>query len=253
MVDHLLIVNAGVLLVYMSAWFVAARLRNRLDTVDIAWGLGFAVSAWAVEVQQPSGRSLAIALLVTAWATRLANHIYQRAKTRDEDPRYKAISQKWKGNFWLRAYGSIFLVQGALIWIVGLPIVMAAGKLTGSINIAYLGTDIWCAGFIIETIADRQLADYLKLNKRPKVLETGLWRYSRHPNYFGELLQWWGIGIFALQAHNGWIGLFGPLTLSLLIMFVSGIPPIEKRRSKDPAYKAYQKRTSSLIPLPVRK
>jgi steroid 5-alpha reductase family enzyme len=117
---------------------------------------------------------------------------------------------------------------------------------------------VWVAGFLIEYNADKQLAVFLtqqknknngkaKGNKRG-LLDTGLWRYSRHPNYFGELVQWWGIGLISLQTSYGWVGLFGPLLLTILIRFVSGVPPIEKRRADDPDYQAYQRRTNALVP-----
>mgnify|MGYP005613215997 FL=1 len=133
--------------------------------------------------------------------------------------------------------------------VVSLPIFVATGEpLSGWAWLTWLGVLIWLKGFIFEAISDYQLANFLKLKDRPKVLQTGLWKYSRHPNYYGELVQWWGIGIIALQVSYGWIGLIGPLTLTLLIVFVSGIPPIEKRRAKDPEYREYMNRTSPLIP-----
>jgi steroid 5-alpha reductase family enzyme len=253
-VGTLLLLNAGLLFVYMTSWFIAARLRKRLDTVDIAWGLGFVVVAWVSALLRHSTRSWVIAVLVSIWGVRLASHIYRRAKTKQEDPRYEALARKWKGNFWLRAYVSIFLLQGLLILIVSIPIVMATNHQYRDWSwLTIAGGLVWLIGFAIEATADRQLAAYSRLTKRPKVLQKGLWKYSRHPNYFGELIQWWGIGIIALQTHHGWIGLFGPLVLSILIVFVSGIPPIERRRAKDLAYRAYQKKTSPLILLPQKK
>ena len=239
----------------MSIWFLVAYERKRLDTVDTAWGLGFVVVAWSVYAQQPSTRSLMIAVLVSIWGVRLAYHIWRRSQRHsNDDPRYTELSSHWKGNYWVRAYYSIFLLQGALIMMASLPIVMAAGELiNGRTWLTWLGLIIWLFGFIFEAIADQQLAEYLQLKNKPKVVQPGLWRYSRHPNYFGELVQWWAIGIIALQVWFGWVGLFGPLILSYLIIFVSGIPPIEKRRVKDPEYKAYQLQTSALIPLPPTK
>ena len=104
----------------MSGWFVVARLRNRLDTVDIAWGLGFVVLAWSTVLQLPTNRSLLIAVLVTVWGVRLSNHIWQRARRRGEDPRYEELAARWKGNRWRRAYFSIFVLQGALVLILSL-------------------------------------------------------------------------------------------------------------------------------------
>ncbi len=254
MITKLLLLNALALFIYMSLFFTVARARNRIDTVDTAWGLGFVVSAWLVAVQAPSTRSLVIAALVSVWGFRLANHIWQRGKVKGEDPRYTELADKWKGNLWFRAYLSIFLTQGLLIWMVGLPIVMAAGtELSGYSWLTILGAVIWLNGFVIESIADRQLGAFIRTKNHPKLLQTGLWKYSRHPNYYGELVQWWGIGVIALQVHYGYIGLIGPLTISTLIIFISGIPPIERRKSKDPEYRDYMRRTSPLIPLPPRK
>ena len=238
----------------MSLWFIVAYARKRLDTVDTAWGLGFVVAAWAVAVQQGGARSWLIAGLVSVWGVRLAWHIGRRSLKRSrEDPRYVELSAKWQGNFWLMAYLRIFLLQGALIWIISLPVVMVAGsRITRLGWLSVVGVAIWAIGFDFEAIADRQLANFINAKDHPKILQTGLWRYSRHPNYFGELVQWWAIGLIALQARGGWVGLIGPLTLTWLIVFVSGIPPIEKRRQKDAEYRAYQLRTSPLVPLPPR-
>lgn len=230
--------NVVLVFLFMTAFFLIAYLRKRIDTVDIAWGLGFVLIAVSTALHRPSFRSYVIACLVAVWGIRLALHIGLRARGKKEDPRYKEITKKWQGNFWLRAYGSIFLMQGILMLIVSLPIVFASGPANYDWHwLTLAGAYIWAIGFAVEAIADHQLTDYLKQKKRPKVLNTGLWRYSRHPNYFGELTQWWGIGIIALQARWGFVGLIGPLVISYLIICVSGIPPIEKRRSKDAAYR----------------
>ena len=185
---------------------------------------------------------------------RLANHIWQRARRKGEDPRYVEIAKKWRGKLWPRVYISIFLLQGVLIWIVSLPIVLAAGTpIKGLGWLTVLGLIIWLKGFVIEVVADRQLAQFLKTEDRPKLLTAGLWRYSRHPNYFGEIVQWWGIGVIALQVRGGWLGLVGPLTLTVLIVFVSGIPPIERKKAKDADFQKYKKHTSALIPWPPKR
>ena len=254
MVGRILLVNLGLLAGFMSLAFLVAKSRNRFDTVDTCWGLGFILAAWSVELQQPSKRSLLVAVLVSVWGFRLASHIYRRSQKKGDDPRYQEIVSKWQGNIWPRAYVSIFLVQAALIWIVSLPIVMISNyEISGLRWLIWLGALGWLAGFAIEVISDRQLRNFLKMKDRPKVLQTGLWRYSRHPNYAGELKLWWGIGIIGLADSWGWLGLIGPLTISYLIIFVSGIPPIERRRAKEPDYQAYKRRTSPLLLLPPRK
>lgn len=251
---HLLLVNAVLIFVYMSLWFLVAKKRDRIDTVDSAWGSGFVVAAWAVAVQEPSSRSTIIAVLITIWSARLTAHLAKRTLTKGEDPRYVELAKKWQGSKWLRAYFSIFLLQGLLVWVVSLPTVFAAGTLhTGLSWLTGLGAALWLVGFSIETVADRQLANFLanKSNKG-KTMQSGLWHYSRHPNFFGELTQWWAIGLIAVQAQHGWLGLVGPLALSILIVFVSGIPSIEKRRADNAEYQAYKRRTSPLLPLPPR-
>ena len=247
-------INVALVAIFMTIFYLIAYLRKRIDTVDIAWGLGFIVIAIATMLHRPSTSTQVVALLVSIWGIRLALHIALRSRGKKEDPRYKEIAKKWKGNYWLRAYFSIFLTQGLLMLIVGAPILAASGPANYDLEaMIYFGSAMWVSGFAIEAYADQQLAQYLKNKKRPKVLKTGLWKYSRHPNYFGELLQWWGIGVIALSAERGYLGLIGPLLISFLIIFVSGIPPIEKRRAKDSAYKQYQKTTSPLIPWPPKK
>jgi steroid 5-alpha reductase family enzyme len=252
MISRLLFINAVLIVVYMSLWFLVARKRDRIDTVDSAWGSGFVVAAWAVAVQEPSSRSTIIAVLVTIWSARLTAHLAKRTLTKPEDPRYVELAKKWKGSKWVRAYFSIFLLQGLLVWVISWPAIFATGKLNSSLGwLTAVGVVLWIIGFILESAADRQLAAFLQRNKG-KTMQSGLWRYSRHPNFFGELLQWWAIGIIALQAHLGWVGLIGPLALSILISYVSGIPMIEKRRLGNTEYQAYKQRTSMLIPLPPR-
>ncbi len=253
MLVGLLATSALLVVIYMTAWFLVARKRQRLDTVDSAWGGGFAVVAWSVALQQPSIRTFMVAVLVTIWSGRLTLHLARRSGKGVEDPRYVSMTKSWK-RVWLRAYFAIFLLQGALILAVSLPIITNAGTVLPWLRWLFtLGYFVWALGFYIEYRADKELANFVSNPKnKGKLLDTGLWRYSRHPNYFGELMQWWGIGLIACQTSFGWIGLLGPLLLTILIVFVSGIPTVEKRRDGDKNYQAYKKRTSVLIPLPPK-
>jgi steroid 5-alpha reductase family enzyme len=254
MTGHMLLVNAILLVIYMTLWFVAARLRARLDTVDMAWGGGFVVAAWAIVAQHAELRTVVVAILVSLWGLRLFRHIFRRARRSGEDPRYSEMAKKWRGNVWTNAYFKIFLLQGFLVWVISLPIVYAAGNILKGWNwLLWLGVALWLFGFVFEALADRQLAKFISNPRnKGKVLQTGLWRYSRHPNYFGEIAQWWAIGVIALGTSFGWIGLAGPLMLTALIVFVSGIPPIENRKKSDPKYREYMQHTSPLVPLPRR-
>lgn len=255
MLVRLLVLCAVLLGAYMTFWFVVGKRRNRLNTVDVAWPGGFVLVAWTAYALQSAPPTLLIAVLVSAWGARLMLHLYRRVIGRgSEDPRYEAIRAKWRGNVWLRAYFSIFLLQGALILLISLPIIMAGHDTPPGVSWAmYGGAALWLVGFSIERQADAQLAAFVqKRSSGNDVMDSGLWRYSRHPNYFGELLQWWAISIIALPASYGWVGLLGPLTLTVLIVFVSGIPPIERRKQANPAYAEYMRRTSQLIPLPPK-
>ncbi len=252
----LFLINLGLVLIYMTAWFVVGQRRQRLDVVDTAWGGGFILMALSAAVVARDLRSTIIAILVALWGTRLAMYMLRRSQQRPPDPRYEELSAKWpKKRFWLRAYGSIFLLQGALVYMVGLPITVAgAATRSGLGALGVLGVIVWLAGFIFEMVADAQLHSFRSAAaNKGKVMQGGLWRYSRHPNYFGEIVQWWAIWLIAVQGSLGWVGVLGPLTITGLIVFVSGIPPIERRKRDNFAYQAYAKHTSVLIPLPSRR
>jgi len=256
MVWQLLGINASILFVWMVIWYVVAKERNQVNVVDVAWAGGFVLVAWASFLQYGYARSLLIAGLVTIWAIRLTAHLYQRIIVNKKlDPRYEDLKKNWGDNPWTRAFWSVFMLQAALILVISLPLTMTAmPTIVGTAWLIYLGVAVWIAGYLLEKTADEQLAAFTKIRKaKTDVLDQGLWRYSRHPNYFGEILQWWAIGIIVCQASWGWLGLFGPLTLTVLIIFISGIPPIENRKKSNAKYAAYMRQTSKLIPLPPKK
>lgn len=235
---------------HVHAWFAVSVFAKRNDVADVAWGLGFVLLAWTgVAAAGPSARSLLVAALVTAWGVRLASHIARRNAKKSEDPRYVELIGA-SAHPLLRAYAVVFLLQGALLFVVALPVLLV-GTAPGAPLTALdaVGAAVWVLGFAIESIADRQLRNFLRdpANKG-RVMDRGLWRYSRHPNYFGEVTQWWGIGIIALSVPYGAAGLVGPLAITLLILFVSGIPPLEKRHAGRPEYADYNRRTSVFVP-----
>lgn len=246
---------ALLLTIYMSSWFVLSLLKRRNDIADIAWGLGFILLAWVgMYLAQTSLRGLVVNILVTIWGSRLAWHIFIRNRNKREDYRYAAWRKEWGKFFYLRSYFQVYLLQGLFLYLIIQPVIFIHHQINASLGIGDLiGVLVWAIGFYFESTGDAQLKQFISnpLNKG-KLLETGLWRYSRHPNYFGEVTQWWGLFIIALSLPNSIYTIIGPLTITLLILFVSGIPLLEKKYAGRPDFESYKKRTSKFFPLPPK-
>jgi steroid 5-alpha reductase family enzyme len=242
---------------YASLWFVVSLITSRNDVADIAWGFGISLVGMTalIAADEPSMRLNLMAALVFFWGSRLSMHIHKRVLSHNtEDYRYAQWRTTWK-YFMVRSYLQVYLLQGLLMIVVGYAVIHVAAAPVSALGIVdIVALLVWIAGFTFEVIADKQLKAFVaKPHKPGSVLDTGLWRYSRHPNYFGEVLQWWGIWLFALSVPLGWIAIISPLAITFLILRVSGVPMLEKALEKDEAYRAYQKRTSVLIPLPPKK
>jgi steroid 5-alpha reductase family enzyme len=244
-----------VLFVYVSLWFVVALIKKRNDVADIAWGLGFVLMAWTsmLLADTQTVQSIIVVGLVTLWGTRLAIHIASRNSKKKEDYRYRAWREEWGRWFYLRSYGQVFLLQGALLYVIVLPVLLInASRDPVHSLILISGMAIWLLGFFFEVVGDYQLAQFIKTKEKGQIMETGLWKYTRHPNYFGEVVQWWGIWGIALATPLGWMSTIGPLTITALILWVSGIPMLEKKMMNNPSFVEYAKRTSKFFPLPQK-
>jgi steroid 5-alpha reductase family enzyme len=242
-----------VLWAYVSLWFVIAVLKRRNDVADVAWGLGFVLLAWASFFLSgaAAARGILVSTLVSVWGLRLAWHISRRHRGKAEDYRYAAWRREWGKWFYVRSYLQVFLLQGAFLFLTAMPVLIINASARGKLGfLGGIGVSVWLFGFLIETAGDAQLASFVKnpLN-RGRIMQSGLWRYSRHPNYFGEIVQWWGIWVVALGAAGGWFGVVGPLTITILIVRVSGIPMLERKMAENPDFADYKRRTSALIPL----
>ena len=247
----------GILLVaiwaYMSVWFGFAAYLKRVDAVDTAWGLGFIYLGLITFFSQSGYGWLQrwVLILVGIWGLRLATHITKRNLKKSEDARYVVYRQKWGREFWSRAYTNIYLMQGLLILVVSLPVIAVLSSPHASLNVlSILGLGVGAFGIVFEATADYQLRSFLRSSKGG-IMQSGLWHYSRHPNYFGEITTWLGFGLVAVSVGRWW-GLLGPTVIAFLIIKISGIPPLEKRYANDKAYQVYAKRTSVLIPLPPK-
>lgn len=244
-------------LAYMTVWFLLALWRRRNDLADIAWGGGFITAALAAgllaEEVTPRGR-LVIGLVIL-WGLRLAVHIGLRNLGRGEDERYRRWREEWGRHWLLRSYLQVFLLQGALCFLISLPVlkIVFSGPSPWTVLDA-LGLGVWCAGLFFEALGDFQLAQFKKdPDNRGRIIQHGLWRYSRHPNYFGEVTLWWGVYLLALSTPGSWWTVIGPLTITFLILKVSGIPLLEKKYANNAAFQEYARRTSAFFPLPPRK
>lgn len=252
-----LIIETAVIVIYMTAWFFIARVLRRNDIADVLWGTGFMLTAATALVlsEHITARAVVASVLVTLWAARLAMHIYMRNRGRPEDPRYRKWREDWGRHAVIRAYIQIFLLQGLLMVIISLPvttIIISGGTAIGIFDI--LGACIWLAGFIFEAVGDYQLVQYKKdPASKGKIMTRGLWSYTRHPNYFGEVTLWWGMYVIALSVPNGWMTIPGPLTITFLILKVSGIPLLEEKYKDNPEFQDYKRRTSAFFPLPPGK
>lgn len=245
------------IIAYMTIWYLISLLKKRNDVADIAWGPGFIVVAFTTAIMTGSfsNRALIISVMVLLWGVRLAVHIGNRHIGKPEDPRYAKWRKEWGKMFLVRSFLQVFILQGILLIIVAIPIIMINAAPPSPLTlIDILGICVWLLGFSFETVSDWQLARFQKIpSKKGKIMTSGLWRYSRHPNYFGEVTLWWGIYIIALSVPNGWTTIIGPLMITFLILKVSGIPMLEEEFRDNPDFQKYRQRTSALIPLPRRK
>ncbi|HAB98598.1 MAG TPA: hypothetical protein DCE71_02100 [Parachlamydiales bacterium] len=242
---------AVALFFYMSLWSLAAIAKKRADLADIAWGPGFMLVAWtSLILGQATVDGLIINILVTIWAIRLAFHLYLRNRKRQEDFRYETLKQKWGKNLNLNLFRNVFLLQGCILYVIALPILwIHTHPQELPKHILWIGLLGWSIGFFLEAIADLQLALFKNdHSKKGKLLTTGLWGYVRHPNYLGELVQWWAIWFISASLPFGWALIISPLLLTFLIVKISGIKPLEEQMEKRAEFKAYVENTPSLIP-----
>jgi len=237
--------------VYMCGWFLISQVVRRNDVADAAWGLGFVVLAWVLYMQRPSVQLSLAVILVTVWGIRLSTHIFTRNRKKSEDYRYQQWRKEWGKWFTIRSFSQVFMLQGFLLVLISAPVIALSKNGQDSLNIInYFGATIWAVGFLFEAIGDHELRQFIKNPRnKGKIMQTGLWRYTRHPNYFGEVTQWWGIWLISYGSPWFLWALIGPLTITTLILKVSGIPLLEKKYAGNAAFEAYKKRTSRFFPL----
>lgn len=247
----------GVALLVVVITFGVARLRGRYDTIDTAWGAGFAAIAAVGFAVDPSGShgALLATVLVIVWGIRLAVHLHLRNARHGEDHRYQAMSARAKSRPAVRMFFRTYLTQAGVMWFVSLPVVLAQQQPNGIGVLGVVGVVVWCVGFAFEAIGDEQLRRFTAdpVN-RGHVLDRGLWRYTRHPNYFGDACVWWGLYLIAAQDLPGAATAASPIIMTWLLTRGTGKPMTERRlRETRPGYADYVARTSGFFPLPPGK
>lgn len=253
----LVVIAAAAVFVYMTAVFLVALSQKNNAIVDIAWGPGFFLVAAVTLFLKPgiTVRQALVGGLVAVWGLRLAAYIYSRNRGRGEDFRYAKWRRDWGRRFVLRSFLQIFMVQGVLMLLISSPIILvnrSAEK--GLTPLDVLGTSVWIVGFLFEAVGDYQLKMFKKRpENKGKIMTSGLWRYTRHPNYFGEATMWWGIWLISLSVDGGWAGIISPMIITFLLLRVSGVAMLERKYAGNAEFAAYASRTSPFFPLPPKK
>lgn len=244
---------AAVIGLMFCGWLISLIYKN-VSIVDSLWGLGFVLIAWLTFglADGFTGRKILIVLLTTAWGLRLSAHLSWRNWGKGEDSRYGSWRKASGDRFWIVSLFKVFLLQALFLWVIALAIQYAQTSSTPDhlTGLDFLGYTIWLIGFVIESVSDWQLARF-KADKTNagKVMDRGLWAYSRHPNYFGECLIWWGIFLIALSVPQGWWTVASPIVITVVLLKMTGIPLTEKMIvNTRPGYRDYIRRTSAFIP-----
>ncbi len=254
----LLAAEAGLVLALVTVLWAASVALKDTSIVDIFWGSGFVIAAWAAYVlgDGSADRRLLLALLVTVWGLRLTAYLARRNQGKGEDYRYAAMRRRHGKRWPLHSLVVVFWLQGTLMWVVSLPVQVAMNDPTpaGLGALDWIGTAVWVVGFAFEAVGDQQLARFKDdPANRGRVMDRGLWRYTRHPNYFGDFCVWWGIWLVALAAGSAWWTAVGPVAMSILLIRVSGAALLERSLTKRrDGYADYVARTSAFFPWPPR-
>ncbi len=248
--------SALLLAAYFMLVFIVALIWADNSLVDIAYGAGFVMIAWYLASLWSAwtDRQLIILACVTVWGVRLTLHILFKNWGKPEDFRYQAWRETWMKNgmlyFFFRSLGQIYLLQGAVILVVSLPVMIVFATIQEPLAwYNWFGLAVWGIGFFFEVVGDWQLDRFIrKPENKGQIMTTGLWRFTRHPNYFGEAMMWWGLFLVVLGLPLSHIALLSPILITFLLTQVSGIPMLEKRWAGRADWEEYRRKTSVFIP-----
>jgi steroid 5-alpha reductase family enzyme len=254
-----LAITFGLVALTMAAAMLVAIRRGRHDGIDVVWGLGFVVVALGTLAASagdgPVYRRVLVTVLVTLWGGRLAIHIGRRNAGKPEDKRYVELMERAPGNPTWYAFRKIYLIQGAVLWFVSFPAQAAQYGYGGAGWLIDIGVLVWVVGFVFETVGDQQLARFTAdPDNKGKVMDRGLWHYTRHPNYFGDACVWWGLYLTACHHWAGAFTVLSPAVMTFTLVRGTGKALLERTiGSRRSGYAEYVRRTSGFFPLPPRK
>ena len=254
--SQLEIVGLGLLVTaaFMTGGWLISIVHQDASTVDPFWGLGFVLLAvvFAIAGDGFVGRKALVCVLVGIWGLRLASYIVIRNWGKGEDYRYQAFRRRWGKRYWWVSFFQVFMLQGLLLWIIAMSLMAAESNATPHhiTPLDVIGVLAWCVGFFFEAVGDWQLARFkADPANKGKVMRSGLWAYTRHPNYFGEATMWWGLYLIAAGTRWGFWTVFSPILLTFMLLRVSGVALLEKAQvDTKPKYRDYIESTSAFIP-----
>ena len=252
-----------VLLLYFSIWFIISQIKKNNGLVDIAWGLSFVVTAISSLIisKEISITKVVMLIVIILWGLRITIYLFVRNWNKKEDFRYQAMRTKWQTKLKTKAFFKVFLTQSLFSYLISLPIIFTNLTIKNNFSLIsklslLLGLIVFLIGYTFEVVGDYQLKKFKQnpLNKG-KIMDLGLWKYTRHPNYFGEATLWWGILIISLSTLNRLtlIGIISPITITFLLLYVTGVPLLERRYKDNLEYQIYTEKTSKFFPMPPKK
>ncbi len=254
---QIFLISGITIFIYMVILYMIAQSVKNNSIVDTGWGMGFVILTlvliFSSEKIYPT--MLILSLMILLWGVRLSFYIYMRNLGKPEDFRYANWRKQWGNRQPFIAFFKIFMLQGAIMFIVALPIMITFSKHTDLPNITgIIGIFLFLFGLLFEGIADKQMKQFKAYPpNRGKIIRSGLWKYSRHPNYFGEALLWWGIGLYSFSVSGYWYCFIGPIVISFLLRYVSGVPMLEEKYKDREDFKEYASKTPIFVPFIGRK
>lgn len=256
LLHYVLLINLAAVMAMFGALWGVSLARRDASIVDSFWGLAFVLVAWVSlgTSGNASPPALLIVALVSIWGLRLSGYLTWRNWGKPEDYRYRAMRERHGERFPIVSLFTVFGLQGVLVLVVSLPVQIGIAEAEAWSILALSGVFLWLVGLLFETVGDFQLARFKSDPKNEgQVMDRGLWRYTRHPNYFGDFLVWWGLFLVAARADSWWWTIAGPLVMSILLIRVSGVRLLESSlRKRVDGYEEYRRRTSAFFPLPPK-